>query len=420
MNETTDHLDAPQATCVIAGGGPAGMVLGLLLARAGIAVTVMEKHADFLRDFRGDTVHRSTRRLMSDLGLSEQLEPFLHPLDTVDGVRTGRPFVGVVPQWDFLETLADAAAREPSFRLLRGTEVVGPIRDRGAVTGVRYRGPDGAIREMPAALTVACDGRWSALRSALDLRLRTFDVPMDVWWFRLPRCPDDPAELSGVSHIGHRCAMVDRGDYYQIGYLIPKGRDAELRARGIEALRRDVAELVPALAGRVAELESLDDVKLLDVRLNRLRRWFSDGILFIGDAAHAMSPAGGIGVNLAIADAVAAARIIAGPLREGTLSTRHLARVQVRRALPTVLTQTVQQLMHRRLRELLAAPAADAAPRPGRLMSRIGRSALPRKLAGFVLTGGPFSERTPDFARRPAASRTPAADQSTDPPVAAW
>ncbi|MGV0837831.1 FAD-dependent oxidoreductase [Mycolicibacterium thermoresistibile] len=416
MNDTTGHpAVATSPTCIIAGGGPAGLVLGLLLARAGIAVTVMEKHADFLRDFRGDTVHQSSRRLISDLGLSEQLEPFFRSLDDVVRVPTRRgggrasrldreqSSIGVVPQWDFLKMLAGAAAEEPSFRLWRATEVLGPLVEQGRVTGVRYRGADGAVGEMRAALTVACDGRWSPLRAALGLRPRTFDVPMDVWWFRLPRYPDDPAELSGVSHIGQRCAMVDRGGYYQIGYLIPKGRDAELRARGIEALHRDVAEVVPGLANRVTELESLDEVKLLDVQLNRLRCWYSGGILFIGDAAHAMSPAGGIGVNLAIADAVAAARITAGPLRKGTLSNRHLARVQLRRWLPTVLTQAVQQLMHRRLRELLAHPDA-AERRPAGLMSRIGRSAPLRKVARYVITGGPFSEPTPDFARRPPAS----------------
>ncbi|OBG39387.1 hypothetical protein A5672_14940 [Mycobacterium alsense] len=400
-------------TCVIAGGGPAGMVLGLLLARAGVAVTVMEKHADFMRDFRGDTVHAGTRRLLDDLGLGEQFARIPQQnIDRISGAasdgsnalavrrfRTPRRPVAMVPQWDFLEMLATAGRAESTFRLWRCTEVVGPLRRGGRVVGVRYRGPDREVRELHADLTVACDGRGSALRDAMGLRPREFAVSMDVWWFRLPRQPTDPPELSGVAHIGHRCTTINRGGYYQIGFRIPKGQDAAMRARGIEALRRDVATLVPTLSDRVGALESLEDVKVLDVRVNRLRRWYADGILFIGDAAHAMSPAGGIGINLAICDAVAAARIVAGPLRAGTLSARHLARVQIRRSVPAITIQTVQRMMHARTVALLSSGRANAhlAPWPIRALCQ---TPLPRMVFRYSITVGVRPERAPAFARR--------------------
>ncbi|QZA20257.1 FAD-dependent oxidoreductase [Mycobacterium malmoense] len=386
-------------------------MLGLLLARAGVAVTVMEKHADFLGDFRGDTIHASTRRLLEELGLGEQFARLPHQdIESVRGPVRGnsagveprrgpRRRIAKVSQRDFLQLLATAAAAEPTFRLLRSTEVMGPLRQGGRVVGVRYRGPDGTTRELRADLTVACDGRWSTLRSAMGLTPRSFRVPMDLWLFQLPRYPDDPPELSGMSHIGQRCTTTNRGDYYRIGFRIPKGQDANLRAQGIEALQRDVASLVPSLADRVGELTSFEDVKLLDVQVNRLRKWYADGILFIGDAAHAMSPAGGIGVNLAIADAVAAARILAGPLRDGRLSTRHLARVQIRRVIPAVMVQTVQRILHARTDAALRS-GETTGRRPPRLMMTVSQSAPVRAIFGYVIGVGPFSEHAPTFARR--------------------
>ena len=402
-----------ECTCVIAGGGPAGMMLGLLLARAGVDVTVMEKHADFLRDFRGDTVHASTLRLLDELGLGQQFAELPHRvIDSarmqVQGVPIDIDFsrvpgvhkhVALVPQWDFLELLAAAAEAEPSFRLLRSTEAVGVLRDADRVVGVTYRGPDGQTREMRAALTVACDGRSSTLRAATGLVPRAFGAPMDVWWFRLPRRPDDPRGLAGVLDTGRAAITIDRGDYYQIAYIIPKGSDAELRAQGIDALRRNLVSLVPWLADRVSALTSFDDVKLLDVQLNRLRRWYRDGLLCIGDAAHAMSPVGGVGINLAVADAVAAARILAKPLRAGRVSKRQLARVQVRRWIPAAILQGLQRMIH--ANAIAAAVGSDVADhKPPRGVQRVSRIRLLRQLAGYLVAIGPLPEHAPKYAQR--------------------
>lgn len=403
---------APEATaCLIAGGGPAGMVLGLLLARAGVEVTVMEKHADFLRDFRGDTVHASTLRLLDELGLGSRFAQIPHRLiDTVHMEIQNEPValdltrlpgahkhIALVPQWDFLELVATAAEAEPTFRLLRSTEVTGVIRDADRVVGVTYRDQTGQVKNMRAELTVACDGRSSTVRSALGLEPQNFGAPMDVWWFRLPRHPGDPRGLAGVLRAGHAVIVIDRGDYYQIAYIIPKGTDARLRSQGIEALHRALVSMVPWLGDRVATLTSFDDVKLLDVQLNRLRRWYAGGVLLIGDSAHAMSPVGGIGINLAVADAVAAARILAGALRAGRVPTWRLARVQARRWLPTVLLQAAQRAIHANVIAAAVSGNEDSAPLGVRL---VGRFAALRRLAGYLVAIGPLPEHAPRFARR--------------------
>ncbi len=388
-------------------------MLGLLLARAGIKVTVMEKHADFLRDFRGDTVHASTLRLLDELGLAEAFAALPHRM--IEGVtfRVGdnpvsvdlsslpgpHKHIALVPQWDFLEMLVGAAEAEPTFELLRSTEVLGPVFDAGRVAGVTYRRVDGTTGTLHADLTVACDGRASTLRQASGLRTRSFGAPMDVWWFRVPRHDTDPAGLNGVFNTGRGMAIIDRGDYYQVAFLIRKGSDAVLRAQGIAAFRDQVATLVPWLSDRVETLASFDDVKLLDVQLNRVRKWYRDGLLLIGDAAHAMSPIGGVGINLAIADAVASARILAEPLRAHTVSTRALARVQARRWVPTALIQGVQRLVQNRV---IAGAISDNAPIVGtpRAIRVVNRFPVLRRIGAYGVAIGPLPEHAPAFARR--------------------
>ncbi|MDT5347164.1 MAG: hypothetical protein QOH91_451 [Mycobacterium sp.] len=409
MASADDHT-----TCLVVGGGPAGMMLALLLARAGVKVTVMEKHADFLRDFRGDTVHASTLRMLDELGLGTRFAQLPHRLiDTIRMRLQGQPVdldltrlpgahqhIALVPQWDLLELLASAAESEPSFRLMRSTEVTGVLRDGNRIVGVSYRDEDGA-KEMRAKLTVACDGRSSTVRSAVGLRPQAFGAPMDVWWFRLPRRPDDPSGLAGTFQAGHGAIMIDRGDYYQIAYIIPKGTDSELRSQGIQALQRVLVSMVPWVADRIDTLSSFDDVKLLDVQLNRLHRWYADGVLCIGDAAHAMSPVGGVGINLAVADAVAAARIVAGPLRAGRVSTRQLARVQVRRWVPTAILQAAQRMIHANVVAVAVTEGDQQADRePPRAARMVAGSVALRRFIGYMVAIGPLPEHAPKYARR--------------------
>ncbi|MGH3776685.1 MAG: FAD-dependent oxidoreductase [Pseudonocardiaceae bacterium] len=419
-----------RTTCCVVGGGPAGMMLGLLLARAGVAVTVLEKHGDFLRDFRGDTVHPSTLTLLDELGLGEEFAKIPHRLVEQLQVQVGDDLVPVgdfrripgphkhlafVPQWDFLDLLADAARAEPTFTLRMNTQAIGLVTEGGTVVGVRYQSPDGSSGELRADLTVACDGRRSLLRDAAGLQTRSFGVPMDVWWFRLPRRDEDP--VGGMARFGSGQGMVliDRGDYFQCAYLIRKGSDAALRAEGVEAFRRRVAAMIPWLADRTEAVRSFDDVALLDVRLDRLRCWSADGLLCLGDAAHAMSPVGGVGINLAIQDAVAAARLLAEPLRRSALTRRHLDRVQLRRWAPAALTQAVQRVIHARL--LGPALAGDitligagTSPTP-RLIRLLQRFPLLQAVPATVVGIGLLPEHAPPFARG-STSRT------TNPPSA--
>jgi 2-polyprenyl-6-methoxyphenol hydroxylase-like FAD-dependent oxidoreductase len=389
------------------------MMLGLLLARAGVPVTVLEKHADFLRDFRGDTVHPSTIRLLDELGLGAEfrrlpqsrLRDIAFPVPgggrlvfgAFDTLRPPYNYVAMMPQWDFLDFLARAAAREPAFSLRMETAATGLLREDGRVAGVRYRTRDGD-GELRADLVVACDGRHSVLRRAAGLRPKNYPVPFDTWWFRLPRRPEEEGEIAGiVPAFGDRQALValTRTDFYQLGYFAPKGADARLRAEGVERFRARVAALRPDLADRTGEIRSLDDLHLLDVRLDRLRRWHVDGLLCIGDAAHAMSPAGGVGINLAIQDAVAAAALLAGPLRRGRVAEADLARVRRRRRMPTVVVQTAPRLMHRAVFVPLFAGRRRQAPGPVLFLARHVPGLLPRLIAF-----GPRPEHAPDFARR--------------------
>ena len=406
-----------RTTCLVVGGGPAGMVLGLLLARAGVEVTVLEKHADFLRDFRGDTVHPTTLDLLDELGLGEEFAklPQSHVtqvgLPTAAGVvqfgdftRLKGPhnYIAMVPQWDLLDLLADAAKQESTFTLRMETEAVDLLRDHDRVVGVKYRTATGDTGEIHADLTVAADGRHSVLRSAANLRVNDYPTPLDVWWFRLPREATDPSGVVGVMSAARAVVMLDRNDYWQTATLIRKGSDAEHRTQPVSAMVESIAEVVPWLADRVDSVKSWDDVKLLDVRVDRLSRWYQDGLLLIGDAAHAMSPVGGVGINLAIQDAVATARLLAAPLKAGRVTTRDLAKVQRRRLLPTLVVQGAQRFLHARvLRPALAGQIEIARttrlPLPVRVMRRFPWF---RRIPAYVVGRGIRPEHAPAFARR--------------------
>jgi len=349
--------------CVV-GGGPAGIMLGFLLARAGHAVAILEKHADFLRDFRGDTVHPSTMTVLDELGL---LDEFLkRPHSEIreiggqigaDYVRVGdfshvparTKFLAIMPQWDFLNFVSENGRAYPGFQLMMQTEATGVIRDGNRIAGISANGPGGAL-EVRADVVVACDGRTSTIRNAVGVRPRDLGAPMDVLWMRISRRPTDRNAAFGFIGAGTIFVMIDRGDYWQCGYVIAKGSAQELRSRGIESLCAEISTVAPVVADRVKQLKSWDDVKLLSVAVDRLDSWFMPGLLFIGDAAHAMSPVGGIGINLAVQDAVATANILTPALQSpGPVGDDVLARVQRRRTYPTVMTQALQVQIQRRV-----------------------------------------------------------------------
>ena len=412
----------PEATTVaIAGCGPAGALLGLMLAREGIDVLVLEKHADFFRDFRGDTIHPSTLDVLDDLGLFEAFDRLpqrrTHDLKAITdagtatiadfrGLRLRHPYIAMVPQWDFLDFLTDEARRCPSFTLRLEAEVLEAVREGERVTGLRYRSVDGAVHEVRATLTVAADGRDSAVRRSVGVAPRSFGAPIDVQWFRLSRAPTDPDDTFGRLADGDFMAMINRTDYWQIGYLIPKGSRGALEARGLEAFRARLAALLPFLADRVGEIESWDDVRELEVQVNRLERWHRPGLLFVGDAAHAMSPIGGVGINLAIQDAVAAANLLAGPLRAGTLTTADLARVRRRRLPATALIQGIQRVAQARL--IRPALGRRGPFRPPRALLALGRVDAVRRLPAWIIGTGVRPERPRVGLRAPERPRVPA------------
>ncbi|MBO3751376.1 FAD-dependent oxidoreductase [Streptosporangiaceae bacterium NEAU-GS5] len=381
MSDTTAYSTTTSTTCVIAGGGPAGAMLGLLLARAGIDVTLLEKHADFLRDFRGDTIHPSTLQLLDELGLKAEFDKLPHQSFPRVAVETGEGLVSVadftrlpgryreitmVPQWDFLNLITKEATRYPNFRLLMQAEATGVLRagDKpdSPVTGLRYRDAEGE-HEIRAALTVAADGRHSDVRDAVGMTPVEMGAPMDVVWFRLPREDTDPDETFFRPGVGNAIVMLNRRDYWQLAYVIPKNGFAELERRGVEELRATLDRLLPFLSDRTDQVR-LADVSVLSVAVNRLRRWHLPGLLIIGDAAHAMSPIGGVGINLAIQDAVAAANLLDAPLRKAESNRRPvldpvpdslLARLQRRRTFPTAATQWIQvQVQNRLITRILA------------------------------------------------------------------
>ena len=401
--------------CCIAGGGPAGMMLGFLLARAGVDVVVLEKHADFFRDFRGDTIHPSTLELMYELGLLDEFLKLPHQklerltaqvgdervrMIDLTHLPTHCKYIALMPQWDFLNFIAAHGRRYKGFDLRMQADATGLIEDGGRVVGLRAGTPDGDLT-IRADLVVGADGRHSTVRDAAGFKSDDYGAPMDVLWFRLPRKETDETETFGHIEAGAMMIMLNRGDYWQCAYVIPKGGIDRVQAEGLDTFRKRVVMMSPFLADRAGELKSWDDVKLLTVTVDRLRRWWRPGLLCIGDAAHAMSPIGGVGINLAVQDAVAAANRLAAPLKAGTVSDDDLRAVEARRTFPVRFTQAIQLAMQNQI--IRRALASTQKPKPPLLLKLFDMIPLLRRIPGRLLAVGVLPEHihTPDVMSAP-------------------
>ena len=385
------------------------MMLGFLLARAGVSVIVIEKHADFLRDFRGDTVHPSTLEMMYELGLLDEFLKLPHSVVKQISLQIGKDrvivghfehlpvhckFIALMPQWDFLNFIADRARSYQTFDLRMQTEAIDLIEENGRIAGVRAKSPEGEL-EIRAELIVGCDSRHSTIRTKAGLKSDDYGAPMDVMWFRLSHRPGDSEETVGHIESGRMMVMLNRNDYWQCAYVIPKGTAEEVRSAGLAKFRQVIADMSPFVRDRLGEIESWDQVKLLTVAVDRLRRWFRPGLLCIGDAAHAMSPIGGVGINLAVQDAVAAANILAQPLRHGTMTIETLESVQRRREFPTRFTQRLQLV----LQNNIIGPALEGRRPEAPFFMKMLQWPLLRRIPGRLLALGirPEHIRTPDI-----------------------
>ena len=407
-----------ETRCCIAGGGPAGMMLGFLLARAGVDVVVLEKHADFLRDFRGDTIHPSTLDLIFELGL---LDEFLkRPHDELRQITaqvagesitmgdfthlpTHCKFLVLMPQWDFLDFIAEQAGKYPAFQLRMNTEATDLIEENGTITGVRARSLKGDV-EIRASLTIGADGRRSVIRERAGFEVMHIGAPMDIMWTRLSRKPGDPGQTFGHAEAGRMLVLINRDQYWQCAFVIPKGSADETRSRGLPAFQRQITELEPFLSDRVDELHDWNQVSLLTVAVDRLKNWSRPGLLCIGDAAHAMSPIGGVGINLAIQDAVATANILSSKLRVGVPSPEDLRAVQERRTFPTVATQRVQvAIQNHVIRRVLGSTKSLSVPWPLRLLKLFP---ILRRIPARIVGMGFRPEHVIPFIAKPAPSET--------------
>lgn len=409
MNQSKPTTELLDTRCCIVGGGPAGMMLGLLLARAGVEVIVLEKHADFFRDFRGDTIHSSSLELIYELGLLEEFLRLPHqklaqisacvndetvPVADLSSLPTHCKYIAFMPQWDFLNFIAEQAKRYPSFQLRLQAEVTGLIEDGDRIVGVNATTPEGEL-QVRADLVVAADGRFSVVRDCAGLQVIDRGVPIDVLWLRLSKQANDLSASLGHLRGDRMMVMIDRGEYWQCGVIIAKNGLAEIKQQGLEAFQNYLTGIVPFMADRVGEISDWDKVKLLTVQINRLQQWFRPGLLCIGDAAHAMSPAGGVGVNFAIQDAVATANCLAVKLRDGQVQVSDLQQIQRRRELPTRLIQTLQTFIHQRVGRGKPNTPTTGLPLPIRLLKHLP---LLRRIPARVIGLGfrPEHIKTPD------------------------